>query len=201
MPKCIICWSLCCTRVLKTWRWYRIMWAIWWLLILLENMILKLCTHCCCKFTCIWVLWKQQEDLITLKNDDYFFGLIFSFDDAIMSTLKNELHVFQWLCVRPTKTKNPLVWWVAHVVQFPHVSFVFCQVFGIVGSHIETERVFNIVGVIMNLWQSWIGIDNLDCVILVVKKRLNEIHLKWTRAKEKTLEHLKTHWLRSTRSW
>ncbi len=68
-----------------------------------------------------------------------------------MSTLKNELHVFQWLCVRPTKTKNPLVWWVAHVVQFPHVSFVFCQVFGIVGSHIETERVFNIVGVIMNL--------------------------------------------------
>jgi hypothetical protein len=44
----------------------------------------------------------------------------------------------------------------------------------------------------MNLWQSWIGIDNLDCVILVVKKWLNDIHLKWTRAKEKTLEHLKT---------
>jgi hypothetical protein len=77
---------------------------------------------------------KTTTNPTTLKDDDCFFGQIVSVNDAIMSTLKNKLHIFQWLCVQSTKTKNFLVWWVAHVVKFPHVSFLFCQVLGIMGS-------------------------------------------------------------------
>jgi hypothetical protein len=134
---------------------------------------------------------KTTTNPTTLKDDYCFFGQIVFVDDAIMSTLKNELHIFQWLCVQPTKTKNFLVWWVAHVVKFPHVSFLFCQVLGIVGSYIETKRIFNIACVIMNLRQFRLGIDNLDRLILV-KNWLNDMHLGCVGAKEKTLEHFLT---------
>ncbi len=44
----------------------------------------------------------------------------------------------------------------------------------------------------MNLQQSQLGIDNLDRLILVVKNQLNDIRFGCAKAKEKTLEHLKT---------
>jgi hypothetical protein len=43
----------------------------------------------------------------------------------------------------------------------------------------------------MNLRQSWLGIDNLDRLILV-KNWLNDIHLGCVGAKKKTLEHFLT---------
>ncbi len=71
------------------------------------------------------------------------------------------------------------------------MSFLARQVLGIIGSQIETKRIFNIVSVITNLQRFWLGIDNLDCFILI-QNWLNDIRLGCARAKEKTLEHLKT---------
>jgi hypothetical protein len=58
--------------------------------------------------------------------------------------------------------ENSLVWWIAHESQFLHVVFLAHQIFRIVGSQIETERIFNLVGVITNLQRSRLGIENLD---------------------------------------
>jgi hypothetical protein len=40
----------------------------------------------------------------------------------------------------PTKIENHLIWWAKHNVQFPHVSFLTCQLLGIMGSHIEINK-------------------------------------------------------------
>jgi hypothetical protein len=39
----------------------------------------------------------------------------------------------------------------------------------IVGPHVEIEQIFNVVGVITNLWQSQMGIKILNCFTLVIK--------------------------------
>ncbi len=83
------------------------------------------------------------------------------------------------------------MWWATHVVQFPHVSFIAHQVLGIVGSQIETKRIFIITNVTMNLRWSWLGIDNLDCLILV-QNWLNDVHLGCVGTKEKTSKHFLT---------
>jgi hypothetical protein len=50
---------------------------------------------------------------------------------------------------------NPLGWWATHFIQFLHVSYLVHQIFNIVGSHIEIERIFNIDGVVTHL--QWFG--------------------------------------------
>ncbi len=47
--------------------------------------------------------------------------------------------------------KDPLAWWRAHEVHYSYVGFVAHQIFGIVGSQIEVERVFSIAGICTNL--------------------------------------------------
>ncbi len=71
------------------------------------------------------------------------------------------------------------------------MSFLAHQILGIVGSQIETKRIFNIVSVITNLQRFWLGIDNLDSLILI-QNWPNDICLGCTGAKEKTLEHFLT---------
>ncbi len=39
------------------------------------------------------------DQLTIIEDDDLFFGQIVSNDDAIMSTLKNELQLYRWLVV------------------------------------------------------------------------------------------------------
>jgi hypothetical protein len=45
-------------------------------------------------------------------------------DDAIISTLKNELQIFWCLCVWPIETQNPSGEQIIHAMQFSHVSFL-----------------------------------------------------------------------------
>ncbi len=53
-------------------------------------------------------LIRATIELVTIENDDLFFGQVVSSDDVIMSTLKNDLQLFQQLFVQLVKTKNPL---------------------------------------------------------------------------------------------
>ncbi len=70
------------------------------------------------------------DQFIVVEDEDLFFGQIVSNDDVIMSTLKNELQLYQ----RLIDIKNLLIWWAKHVMQISHVSFLAHQVLGIVGS-------------------------------------------------------------------
>lgn len=53
-------------------------------------------------------LIKAQVEPITKKDDDSFFGDIVSKANVIMTTLKNELHLFQQLFVQLIEIENPL---------------------------------------------------------------------------------------------
>jgi hypothetical protein len=53
------------------------------------------------------------DQLIVVEDEDLFFGQIVSNDDVIMSTLKNELQLYQQL----VDIENLLIWWEKHVIQ------------------------------------------------------------------------------------
>jgi hypothetical protein len=44
-----------------------------------------------------------------------------------------------------------LIWWVEHEQSFPNISHITQHFMIIVDSQIETERIFNMVGVIIGL--------------------------------------------------
>ncbi len=44
-----------------------------------------------------------------------------------------------------------LQWWQKHETMFPIVGFLARQILGIVGSQIEIERIFSLVGILTNL--------------------------------------------------
>ncbi len=121
---------------------------------------------------------KVVVELIVIEDDDNFFGKNIYNDDAIMSTVRNELHLFYWLIVGLVEIENPLRWWVNHAMQFPHVSFLACQMLRIVGFQIEIVQIFNVDGIITNLQQSRLEIDNLDHLVLVTKNWLNNAHAR-----------------------
>jgi hypothetical protein len=84
--------------------------------------------------------WEaSKSDMASIESlmakDDYlFFRHIISPNDVIMSTLKNELQLFQRLYVWLITNKKPL-WFGSNF----HMSFLSYQVLGIVSSHIEIE--------------------------------------------------------------
>ncbi len=49
------------------------------------------------------------------------------------------------------------------------MAFLACQILGIVGSHIEIERIFSLVGIFTNLKRCRLQSDNLDKNIFVNK--------------------------------
>jgi hypothetical protein len=73
--------------------------------------------------------------------------------------------------------KNPLTWWGAHEVQFWYVGFVAQKIPRIVVAQIEAKMVFNIISIYMNLWHSWLGIENLDLLKSIYKKWLNDVRV------------------------
>jgi hypothetical protein len=46
---------------------------------------------------------------------------------------------------------SPLIWWVEYEKQFSSLSFFACQVMGIMGSQIETKKIFSMLRVIVGL--------------------------------------------------
>ncbi len=51
-------------------------------------------------------LVKALIDPTTFEDDNYFFGHIIYVDDAIISTLKNELQIFECLCMTNRNLKS-----------------------------------------------------------------------------------------------
>jgi len=61
-------------------------------------------------------LVKVVVESIVVEDDDNFFGRNIYNDDAIMSTVRNELHLFHQLNAGPMDIKNLLLWWANHVM-------------------------------------------------------------------------------------
>jgi len=58
-----------------------------------------------------------------------------------------------------------LAWWKVHEVQFLNTRFVVQQISKIIGSLIELEKAFKIVGICTNLRHFQLGIENLEMFI------------------------------------
>jgi hypothetical protein len=77
--------------------------------------------------------------------------------------------LFKRLSIFSTTCANPLTWWCMHEAQFLNVGFLAKQIFGILGSQIKIKWVFIFVGVLTTLRRYYLQMDNLDCIITIVK--------------------------------
>jgi hypothetical protein len=65
--------------------------------------------------------------------------------------------------------KCPFQWWQKHEAMFPTIGFFAWQILGIVGSQIETERIFSLFGILTNLKKMSLQTKNLEKFIFVNK--------------------------------
>jgi hypothetical protein len=96
---------------------------------------------------------------LIVQNDNYFISQVVSLDDVIIN-LKNELQFFwRYLC---NQQKLKIPWFVRMFMQQNFQMFFFnsSSKLGIVASQIEIKWIF---GVIMNLQQLKLGIENFNC--------------------------------------
>ncbi len=115
-------------------------------------------------FLHVWQSFRGNLILNVLKplivqNDNYFISQVVSLDDVIIN-LKNELQFFwRYLC---NQQKLKIPWFVRMFMQQNFQMFFFnsSSKLGIVASQIEIKWIF---GVIMNLQQLKLGIENFNC--------------------------------------
>ncbi len=69
----------------------------------------------------------------------------------------------------PKEIKCPLQRWQKHESMFPIVGFLAQQILRIVGSQIETERIFSLAGIFTNLRRCRLQTENLEKLIFVNK--------------------------------
>lgn len=100
-------------------------------------------------------------------DENSLFGSTASNDEAIVGHLKAELSLFRRLHIDPKDCENPLAWWKDREVQFPNVGFLARQILGIVGTQVETERIFSVVGLITDARRRHIGPENLNKLVLI----------------------------------
>jgi hypothetical protein len=78
------------------------------------------------------------------------FGSLAFTKEVAMRLIRVELSLFKRTTM-PIDPFSPFIWWAEYEQQFPNLAYLARQVMGIVGSQIEIERIFNMVGVITSL--------------------------------------------------
>jgi hypothetical protein len=78
------------------------------------------------------------------------FGNLVFLKEITLGLLKAEFSFFRKIVV-PIDAFSPFIWWPKHQQQFPNIGYLTRQVMRIVGSQIEIEIIFSMVGVIIGL--------------------------------------------------
>jgi hypothetical protein len=79
------------------------------------------------------------------------FSVIATIKEASESLLASKLSLFHHISFNVFETASLFSWWIAHEPQFPHVECLSQQITNIVGSKIEIERIFNVMGIFISL--------------------------------------------------
>ncbi len=58
------------------------------------------------------------------------------------------------------------------------------QILAILGSQIEIEQIFNIVGVFTSLRKCRLGVENLDSLVMIYKNWMNDVRVRCSLANE-----------------
>jgi len=73
--------------------------------------------------------------------------------------------------------KNLLQWWEKDESKFPKVSFLARQILGIVGSQIEIECIFSLVGILTSLRRYQLQSEILDKLIFFSQNWPNDLRV------------------------
>jgi hypothetical protein len=79
------------------------------------------------------------------------FGVVTSIQEATKGLLKAKLFLFHIFHMENVDSLDPLMWWTTNESRFPNVGFLARQILGIMGSHIETMRIFSVASVLTSL--------------------------------------------------
>jgi hypothetical protein len=108
-------------------------------------------------------------DEVGLELEKNVFDVRASIEESSQALVIGELSLFKRLSIFSTTCANPLTWWCMHEAQFLNVGFLAKQIFGILGSQIKIEWVFIFVGVLTTLRHYCLQMDNMDCIITILK--------------------------------
>jgi hypothetical protein len=91
-------------------------------------------------------------------------------EEAAEGLLLKELSLFRRLVIDSSNLEGgALEWWRLNEALFPCVGFLARQCLGILGSQIETERIFSVASILTNLRRSRLGLENLNNLIMIYK--------------------------------
>jgi hypothetical protein len=62
-----------------------------------------------------------------------------------------------------------LEWWRKHETMFSTINFLIKQILGNIGSQMEIEEFFSLVGIFTNLKRCKLQLDNLEKLVLMSK--------------------------------
>jgi len=92
---------------------------------------------------------------------------------------------FLTLLNRSKKIKCPFQWWVRGTM-FLTIDFLTHQILSNLRSHIETERIFSLMGILINLMK-YLQLNNLEKLILrekfdqmIIKLTVNHLSIWWS---------------------
>ena len=97
------------------------------------------------------------------------FGDAASSGEACEGTLVAEVSLFRQLQIPFEEAASPLAWCKANATRFPTLAYLARQFLGIPGSHIETERIFSVVGDLTSLRRCRLGLSNVNGLIMIYK--------------------------------
>jgi hypothetical protein len=109
-------------------------------------------------------------------------------EDMALSVVKKQLTHFRVKKVTNDECKDLLAWWRIKEGHFSYVKFVVHQILGIVGSHIEAKKIFNIVGIYTNLHHSRLGTENLEMFISINKNWPKYVRVGGSLSTQKFME-------------
>jgi hypothetical protein len=73
--------------------------------------------------------------------------------------------IFRRYQVNSKEIKCPFQWWTKHETIFPRVGFLTSQIVWIVGSQIETERIYSLTKIFTNLRRHHLQVEILERLI------------------------------------
>jgi hypothetical protein len=121
-----------------------------------DNWISSMTSFCQCWSCWVYYLWVGC------------IGALASTKVATLGLLKVGLLLFRRV-VLLANAFNLLTWWAKHEQYFSNISHLAWQFMGIINFQIEIEFFFSMVGVIIGLKLCWLGIDNLDKLVFIMK--------------------------------
>jgi len=83
-------------------------------------------------------------------------------NESTTKFVTKKMLIFRCYLVDSKEIKCPFQWWTKHETIFPRIGFLTGQILWIIGSQIETERIFSFTKIFTNLRRFHLQAKNLE---------------------------------------